>query len=69
MSAERNVAKFKKTGYNEYRTKAMQWAKSFGRSQDDRAIFFDPTRNNYYFIAPSADNDMGYIELVFGTKK
>ena len=68
MSAERKVAKNKKTGYNEYRTNAMQWAKSFGRSQDDRAIFFDPIRNNYYFIAPDSDSDMGYIELAFGTK-
>ncbi|MBQ3074518.1 MAG: hypothetical protein IJC26_00485 [Clostridia bacterium] len=68
MSAERNVAKNKKTTYNEYRTNAMQWANSVGRLQSDRAIFFDPQRKKYYFIAPSADSDMGYIELASGTK-
>lgn len=68
MSAGRSVAKNKKTPYNEYRTNAMQWAKSIGRAQSDRAVLFDPLRKKYYFIAPSADSDMGYIELASGTQ-
>ena len=36
IGAGRSVAKNKKTPYNKYRTKAMQWAKSIGRAQTDR---------------------------------
>ena len=45
----------------------MQWANSAGRTKSDRAIFFDPKRQKYYFIAPSSSSDIGYIELASGT--
>ncbi len=57
-----------KSQYNEYNTLGMQWAYNSSTKIGDRKVLFNPRINKYVLVEATKD-DVGFIELSFGTLK